>query len=61
MLVCERNNASKTIHVVSTSLRLIQKFGDKPIFEVHAQATKTILYGIFSALSVDVGYFVAQG
>ena len=36
------------------------EFGDKRIFEVHAQGTKTILYGIFSALSIDVGYFVAQ-
>ena len=49
-----------TTYYVSTSLRLIHKFGDKPVFEVHAQGTKTILYGIFSALSIDVGYFVAR-
>ena len=47
-------------YYVSTSLKLIHKFGNKPIFEVHAQGTKTILYRIFSALSIDVGYFVAR-
>ena len=40
--------------------RLIHKFGEKPIFEVHAQGTKIILCSTFSALSIDEGYFVAQ-
>ena len=38
----------------------IDKFGDKPIFEVHTQGTKIILYSTFGALSIDMGYFVAQ-
>ena len=50
-----------TTYYVSNSLRLlIHKFGAKPIFEVHGTWYKNNIYSIFSALSIDVGYFVAQ-
>ena len=40
----------------ASSFLSLSKFGDESIFEVRAQGTTTILYSIFSALSIDVGF-----